>query len=455
MHRRGFITALSAGTLAMAQSGAPELAGAWQGTLAAGGASLRLTLDISKSADGVYLGALTSVDQGNSKMNLDTIKVTGSDVRLEIKAVAGTFEGKLDAQSAKLTGTWTQGAPLPLEFTRTGAATAAAAAPAKAPAKPYPFGPPFDCHVPALPVPFPGKGRLHLAYELHMTAFDDMTLQRIDILNGTTALASYEGTELNAILLRVGGSGDDKRILERGRLNLAFLWLDLPSGSAIPTQLRHRLTADGQTVDLFPTLLSTVKPLLLTSPLKGENWLAANGPGNASQHRRAAIPVAGRLAIGQRFAIDWLRIGPNRRSFDGDAKNNKSYFAYGSEVLAALDSTVVTVKDGIPENVPGNNSRAVPITRETIVGNHVVLDLGGGQFATYGHLQPGSLRVKPGDRVKAGQPLGLLGNSGNSTEPHLHFQVTDGPLPLSSEGLPFLLETWHKEQPLENERLSM
>ena len=82
------------------------------------------------------------------------------------------------------------------------------------------------------------------------------------------------------------------------------------------------------------------------------------------------------------------------------------------------------VKDGIPENVPGINSRAVPITLEMpLAGNHVILDIGGGRFAFYAHLQPGSLRVKLGDKVRRGQVLGLVGNSGNSTEPHLHFHI--------------------------------
>ncbi|MDX1983227.1 MAG: M23 family metallopeptidase [Bryobacteraceae bacterium] len=86
--------------------------------------------------------------------------------------------------------------------------------------------------------------------------------------------------------------------------------------------------------------------------------------------------------------------------------------------------------------------------RETLGGNYIVLDLGGGRFAFYAHLQPGSLRVKPGDKVKRGQVLGLACNSGNSTEPHLHFHVSNGPDPLASEGLPFVFEDG--EIPLQN-----
>jgi len=81
---------------------------------------------------------------------------------------------------------------------------------------------------------------------------------------------------------------------------------------------------------------------------------------------------------------------------------------------------------------------------ETVGGNHVILDLGGGQFAFYAHLQPGSLRVKLGDKVKTSQVVGLLGNSGNSTAPHLHFHLTDASSPLGAEGLPFVFEEYER-----------
>ena len=181
---------------------------------------------------------------------------------------------------------------------------------------------------------------------------------------------------------------------------------------------------------------------MLGPPLRGENWIAANGPSNTSIHRRALIPLNGNVRIAQRFAIDWVQMGPNGRTFDGDEKDNKTHKAYGSEILSVADGVVAAVKDGIPENVPGPTSRAVPITPETIGGNHVILDIGGGHFAFYAHMQPGSLRVKVGDRVRRGQVIGLVGNSGNSTEPHLHFHVTDGNSPLESEGLPYLLESF-------------
>jgi murein DD-endopeptidase MepM/ murein hydrolase activator NlpD len=181
---------------------------------------------------------------------------------------------------------------------------------------------------------------------------------------------------------------------------------------------------------------------MISPPLRGSEWLAGNGPGNSSGHRRALIPTGGGARIAQRFAIDFLQLFPDGRSFNGDQKDNKSYRCYGAEALAVADAVVVATKDGILENVPGPTSRAVPITLETVGGNHVILDLGGGRFAFYAHLQPGSLRVKTGDKVRRGQVLGLVGNSGNSTEPHLHFHISDANSPLGSEGLPYALPSF-------------
>ena len=144
----------------------------------------------------------------------------------------------------------------------------------------------------------------------------------------------------------------------------------------------------------------------------------------------------------QRFAIDWFHLKTADSMFAGDSKNNRSYRAYGADVLAVADATVARMKDGIPENTPGEDPNAVPITDDAELGNYLILDLGGGNYCLYAHLQPGTLRVKAGDRVKRGQSLGLLGNSGNSTEPHLHFQVMNGTSLLDPEGVPYLIDSF-------------
>jgi murein DD-endopeptidase MepM/ murein hydrolase activator NlpD len=150
----------------------------------------------------------------------------------------------------------------------------------------------------------------------------------------------------------------------------------------------------------------------------------------------------GRVRIAQRFAIDYALLNDDGRPWRGDELDNASYHGYGAELLAVADGTVVDVKDGLPENVPGLTSRAIPITMATVAGNYVTLKIGEGHYAFYAHLQPGSLRVRLGDRVRRGDVLGLLGNSGNSTAPHLHFHVSDGTSPLGSEGLPYVIDAF-------------
>jgi murein DD-endopeptidase len=111
-------------------------------------------------------------------------------------------------------------------------------------------------------------------------------------------------------------------------------------------------------------------------------------------------------------------------------------------VLAVADGRVSDLKDGLPENVGSTERDNRTITLDNAVGNYVTLDLGHGRFALYAHLQPGSFRAKLGDRVKAGQVLAFLGNSGNSDAPHLHFQLVDANSPFGSEGIPYELESF-------------
>jgi murein DD-endopeptidase MepM/ murein hydrolase activator NlpD len=131
----------------------------------------------------------------------------------------------------------------------------------------------------------------------------------------------------------------------------------------------------------------------------------------------------------------------NGATFSGDPLDKRSYYSYGKAVLAVADGRVVTAT----ENVPGHNEGfhpAVPITPETVGGNAITLDLGGGQFAHYLHLQPGSLRVKSGDLVRRGQILARIGNSGDARAPHLHFQVSTSSRLLAGEGVPYLIDQY-------------
>jgi murein DD-endopeptidase len=304
-------------------------------------------------------------------------------------------------------------------------------------------------------------GRVRLVYELHLTNFAPWPIEitGIDVLgNGANPLASYSREALNKrvvpvekVLLSVEptDSTGKSRTVGEGHAVVIFLDLVLEPGVPTPSELLHRFSfsvAGDHGVPIERTVNGPVvaivqePPPVLHAPLRGSAWVAFNALA-AYDHRRAFNPFDGRIRIAQRFAIDWVRVGPDGCLFHGDRNSNANFYGYGAEVLAVADGRVSDLEDDLPDNVGVTERKSRVITLDNAVGNYVTLDLGHGRFALFAHLQPGSLRVKLGDSVKAGQVLALLGNSGNSDGPHLHFQLTDANSPLGSEGIPYEFET--------------
>lgn len=317
---------------------------------------------------------------------------------------------------------------------------------------------PFDIRVPVAPTAVRADGALRLVYELHVTNMGtkERAISRLEVLRADAGapLVTMDSASLHGATRLIGGAPpSDGTVLAAGRQTVVYAWIDLPDGAAPPAQLQHRFvvsppdsaaSARRDTLDGYRVVVRAGTPRVIAAPFAGGPWMAANGPSNVSGHRRTIVPIAGEGRIGQRFATDWLKIGADGLAFHGDSTKNANWYGYGTPVVAVADGIVSEVKDGIIENVPLSPTMAVPITLETVGGNHVILDISGGLFAFYAHLQPGSIRVKLGDRVKKGQVVGLLGNSGNSTAPHLHFHLTDGSSPLGAEGMPFVFEQYER-----------
>jgi len=161
----------------------------------------------------------------------------------------------------------------------------------------------------------------------------------------------------------------------------------------------------------------------LRLPLHGRWWVLWGGP---DERRNYHV-----VAPDQRHAYDLVK-WRNGSTHRGSGAANADYLAWGRRVLAPAAGVVVEARDGIRDNVP----QVEVENPEAPTGNHVVLDLGGGEYAVLAHLRRGSVRVDAGDRVRRGQLLGRVGNSGNSSESHLHFHLQDTPAPLAGIGLP-------------------
>ena len=166
--------------------------------------------------------------------------------------------------------------------------------------------------------------------------------------------------------------------------------------------------------------------------MKGKNWVALNGCcGIRLPAPRVARPTSGQLNNSQRFAIDWKQMNAAGEFFTGRRTTNESYVDYGSKIYAVADGTVADARRGRSQHArdpPGADPELAPkITVENVDGNHIVIDIGGGEFAMYAHLIKGSLKVKQGDKVKKGDVIAELGNTGNSNASHMHFQLMDGP----------------------------
>jgi hypothetical protein len=180
--------------------------------------------------------------------------------------------------------------------------------------------------------------------------------------------------------------------------------------------------------------------VVLGPPLRGRNYIAGDSCCNSVRHVRALLPLNGLFWLAQRFAVDWEQIDDQNRIFVGDRRNVQSYHIYGDPVLAVADGKALVVHDGVPDQVPHDPK---PITNLADAdGNHVLQDIGNGVYVLYAHMKPGSVRsrVRQGAMVRKGQVIGLVGNTGNTTEPHLHMHVMNRPSTLLANGIPYVFE---------------
>src|SRR5262249_1255043 len=301
------------------------------------------------------------------------------------------------------------------------------------------------------PVPFRGSdGWSHLVYELWVTNFSsaEATLVGVDVIGDGQPLLTLDAAEI-ARRLQPAGLRESTGTLPKSTQALLFVHVRMPNGATMPRQLSHRVTAHvlaappghqeivevGGTATVDPQTVIRIGPPLINT---GTPYISADSCCDATRHTRAALPVNGSVFVAQRFAVDWEQLDKNHRIYSGPREKLESYTIFGKPAVAVADASVASVTDGLPEQIPGKYPTDISLTSAD--GNCVILDLGEHRYALYAHLQPGSIKVRPGEHVHRGQILGSVGNTGNSVAPHLHFHVMDSPSPLASNGLPYEID---------------
>jgi Peptidase family M23 len=296
-------------------------------------------------------------------------------------------------------------------------------------------------------------GMDHVEYELLVVSVfpEPVTLSSVTVLDPAgKELMRIEGDALTAATQTLFAHTETAVIPASAAVSVD-VDLILPPDTT-PERVTHRiaytLKADSELalmvgsleVDAPEVAINRQPAMVIRPPLKGKGWLATSGCCKPNVHRDLRIAIDGvRIETAETFAVDWAKV-KNDRIFDGDGSKVEQHYAFGEDVLAVADGTVVSIQDGKPETTP--NVAMIPKTKEDYGGNHVILEIAPNVFALYMHLHPGSLTVKVGDAVKAGALIAKVGNTGPSNGPHLHFGLSDKPDFFAGRSLPFVFDSF-------------
>lgn len=304
----------------------------------------------------------------------------------------------------------------------------------------------LEAQVARTPEPVLGTdGRWHAVYEVYLlnSAPVPQALTLIEVIDARNdrALLRFDTPEaIRAVTTTSTTAGDGVDELPPNAGGVVFVDLSAKRRGALPKQIEHRFVSRIEDVELSFTGAATnvsARPAVrISPPLVGDGYMNENGCCGRSDHTRAVLTIDGTRWLAQRFAIDWIRLDDQDRPYVGDFRVNENWIVYGDPIVSASGGRVLETLNTLPENTPP--TPASNLTSFTALGNHVIVDMGNGRYALYAHMQPGSVAVRVGQRVRPGQLLGRVGNTGSSTAPHLHFHVTDGPAAIGSNGAPWV-----------------
>ena len=335
------------------------------------------------------------------------------------------------------------------------------AAPAAFAGDPHP--PPLNISFLAPPSPIVQSGQTRLFYEMLITNFSKTgyVLDTIEARAGDVQ-SKISGAALSPLILHLGAPVPPKddlavRTIQGGRSVIVFLTLDFGKSSA-PGAIAHTLHVlternEPHDIVLAPLPVMQDKPIVVAPPLRGQ-WIAGDSVNNLpdAAHRRAVLIDDGHAWLAQRFAIDWVQVqtvNGAATTFKGPEDKNESYFCYDQPIYSVAPGKVVEASDGMADNVPHSGKYAVPIDFNNAAGNHVVVEIAPHRYVLYAHMRPGTVQVKARDRARTGQILGHVGNTGSSTEPHLHMHIDDQPSFLAGNGMPYAFTEGEASGPVE------
>jgi hypothetical protein len=327
-----------------------------------------------------------------------------------------------------------------------------------APQQQTPETPVVNVTVPFAPIPVESTGGVNLAYELEFTGTENMTFvpEKVEVIDPATGtvISTVDGTLLSATFHPASIPPPAGAEMQEGISKLLFprinLWFRVAPG-AVPDRITHRITLNRSADGLAPLTVTggdvavrkDLQPVIVGAPVRGPGWVVIETTSPLAHHARSQITMNGVTRVPQRYAQDFLYLDPATGAlFSGDETIARNWFGFGEELYAVGNGTVVYARDGVPDIEI--TTQKPPATIDTALGNGVVIDLGDEKYACYGHMANGSVRVKTGDTVTEGQVIGLMGNTGNSDAPHLHFQVITGsPVVLGGEGYPIVYRSFN------------
>ena len=309
---------------------------------------------------------------------------------------------------------------------------------------------------PVAPIPVASTDGVNIAYELELKNNGDMILvpEKIDVIDLATGKIIYtpDAEVFAKTFQKASNPLPTAAEMINGTLKVPVprisIWFKV-SPDAVPDKLVHRLTLNRTAIGLSPlsvtggevTVRKDLQPVVIGSPVRGAGWVAMETTEPTTHHFLMPVTINGVTTVDQRYAQDWFYIDPvTGQVAQGDVNLTKNYLGYGKELLAVADGTVVDIHNDLSDN---GIYKVPPFSFSTGPGNNVVIDIGNNKYACYVHTIPGSIRVNKGDVVKEGQVIALLGNSGQSDIPHLHFEVvTDKPIIMGGEGYPFVFRSF-------------